>query len=108
MAIYTAFMTNMCMTSPSTQDEGVTWRTYLVADITIFAANGVQVAPWGMEEPWAGLATITSADYVVPSDSLTSLRAKMGAAIRPNYAPAITALDLLRVQWLDSGGLLNL
>ena len=108
MAIYTAFMTNMGMTPPSTQDEGATWRTYLVCDITILDSSGVQVAPWGMGEPWAGFATITSGDYLVPSDTLTSLRNKMMNAVRPNYAPTITALDVIRVQWLDSGGLLNL
>lgn len=108
MAIYTAFMTNMCMTSPQTVDEGATWRTYLVCDVTVFDSNGVQVAPWGLGDPWAGLATITSSDYVVPSDSLTSLRLKMMGALRPNYVPAIGVLDIIRVQWLDSGGLLNL
>lgn len=108
MATYTAFITSLNLTPPITPDDGATWRVYVVADVVVLDSSGTPVAPWGMNEPWAGFLTLTSSDYLVPSDTLTSARSKLMAVVRANYLPTITATDYVRVVWLDSGGLLNL
>jgi hypothetical protein len=92
----------------ATGPAGVTGATGATGPLGVLDSDSNPVPPWGMTEPWSGFATITAPDPIVASDSLASLRTKVMAAVRPNWTPTVSATDLVRVIWLDSGGLLNL
>jgi hypothetical protein len=108
MATYTAFLTSPALAPPVSDDEGVTWGYHAFADVIVMDAQGRPVAPYGAEEPWMGFLTLSSTATIVPSDSIATIRTKIMNAFRPNYVPTITASDVVRAVWLDSGGLLSL
>lgn len=106
MATYTAFMTSPELMAPTLSDDGQTWGVHVSADVIVLDQNNQLIPPYGNVEPWLGFLTLPSSTPISASDTLTSIKAKIMAAFRANYAPTIVDTDIVRVLWMNSGSTL--